>query len=100
MRDAGAMDQDQFADFYGRYAALCIRAGVKPLAPEAAAALLTELEIVEPVAVRDDGSFGCRSMRGIARLHESFVVICDFSVIQSLAQLPRRRAAREPPSVV
>ena len=30
-REAGAMDQDELSDFYVRYAASCIRAGVKPL---------------------------------------------------------------------
>jgi hypothetical protein len=44
MRDAGEMDQSQFAAFYAPYAEQCIRAGVRPLEPEQAVALLADLE--------------------------------------------------------
>src|SRR5260221_1112315 len=43
MRDASAMDLDEFAEFYGRYVAQCIRAMVKPLASDDAADLLAAL---------------------------------------------------------
>ena len=46
------MNEVEFADFHPRYSAECIRRGVKLYAPEVAAAMLTELGIVEPVTLR------------------------------------------------
>jgi hypothetical protein len=50
--EADTMDEQDFPEFYQHYVAHCARAGLNPLAPEAAVALLTDLRLIEFAAAR------------------------------------------------
>jgi hypothetical protein len=42
------MDEREWAEFYQRYCAECVSAGVEPFAPAVAAELLADLCVLEP----------------------------------------------------
>lgn len=50
-RQTSSMSVDTFAAFYARYVEFCTRAGIEPVAPDKAAAILTELGPLAPIPI-------------------------------------------------
>ena len=60
MRDAVEIDRREFADFYGRYVEICLRAGIKSLAPEDAMIAVAQAQVSPFGKMHPDAGFGGR----------------------------------------